>query len=398
MTPLRLALVFAVAILTPISPLRVTLLPVVIAGMLVALRAVASAGERQARSRALTVVVALVMGAVVGKWALILVGLPILVRAVPLRRPTSTGSTASAAWLVPVADASMIALRPVLLVPRIATDLFACSGSTALSFLALLVLASLARPFVGVALVLGGLILVAADPAMGRRRSIASAPTLVLLFLMLSWMAWSGLVAAEFPLPLSPVRLVLVVALVTIPLLFSARRIGGAVAAVGFVVLLSLGPPPVRTAPQSSPLAWLHSGEQHGFHLSPPSRRVTLTVSGSDISDRRPGEVLGTVEGLGMDGNGWKRRIRVGAAADWGAFRPGQIYFTGNPLPARPAGAMEGDGRMSWRRGAGALVVEFPEPVTFVRVRAAEELSAAETLIVDSIEGERDGEKGAGLR
>jgi hypothetical protein len=108
-----------------------------------------------------------------------------------------------------------------------------------------------------------------------------------------------------------------------------------------------------------------------------PDGASALIVSGANVPRLRRGVLLGTIQ----PGN---IAVRIGDAADWGAFRRDQAYGSRNPLPRDPAGTIRGYGYGAWIDGAGR--VALPRGARTIRVIADAHLPPHASLQVEGFE------------
>lgn len=379
--PIHLVLAFAVAAVTPIVPFRASLYPLVLAASLGVLRR-AEEGARSARTF-LYVALALLAAGAAGRWSLPIPGAAVAAVLLAARRGKEEDSgLVTAPWW---GGGSMGGVGVLLFAPGLAVSSVARGALRALPFAILLVSSFFVRPFLGTAFLLAGLCFVAADREQkGGPVALRPVPIMLALVFILLF-AWSGVVAASFPLPVPAVLLGLLVLAIVVPLAGGRRFWGGALAALAFVLFSWVVPESPASGAGGAGIS-LKAGESVILPLDRPAKRFHLVATAADVSWRGPGEPLGTIEALGTEGEGWRRSIRVGDIADWGAFRAEQFFFTRNPLPHRPAGGIRGWGREAMLLGHGRILVEVPENVTVVRVSAREELGAGERLIVEGVE------------
>jgi hypothetical protein len=111
--------------------------------------------------------------------------------------------------------------------------------------------------------------------------------------------------------------------------------------------------------------------------LDVPENARSLIVSGANVAHLRRGAALGSIEPGAI-------AIRIGDAADWGAFRREHAYGARNPLPRDPAGRVRGFGYSTWIDGAGRIAL--PPHARTIHVTAAASLPPNATLQVEGFE------------
>ncbi len=161
-------------------------------------------------------------------------------------------------------------------------------------------------------------------------------PSAMVVAFALVFFAWSGLVARAFP--------------------FFLRRA---------VPELPRHPVTVALKPRES------------LTLEVPENTRSLIVSGANVAELRRGAELGFLEPGAIP-------IRIGDAADWGAFRREQAYGSRNPLPHDFAGRVRGFGYTTWIDGAGRI--PLPSNARTIHVTAAASLPADAALQVEGFE------------
>ncbi|HUO85234.1 MAG TPA: hypothetical protein VM534_08985 [Thermoanaerobaculia bacterium] len=383
--PFHLALALAIALVTPLTPWRGALFPLVLGlSLLVMVRVNLRGGGRWVARPADLALLAIALGAGVaaGRWGALIALTAIFSTLFERRQESPAAPLAAFPLAMPGGFPPLI--RPLLFTPRTLLDVVSGGAREIVPFAILAGGALLARPFVATAFVLSAASLVSLKI---RRKDFAvtrSFPTLLIVFLIIVLFPWSGVVSSLFPLPLPQWQLAAMVAAAAAPLMFAGRFVAGAVGSLLFVVLLVLMPPTGGTR-QNSEVAVLAPGERAVFPLARPARRIRIVTAGANVSERRPGETLGWIEMI-AGGEGWRRPIRIGETADWGAFRGEQSFFTRNVVPEIPAGSISGSGRTAEIRGSGMILVDAPAPVDWIAVRADPGLESDDRLIVEWVE------------
>jgi hypothetical protein len=164
-------------------------------------------------------------------------------------------------------------------------------------------------------------------------RIALTVPSLFVLACMLTFFAWSGVLARGFPYFAHSAR-------------ESPRR---------DVLNLALAP-------------------SRSVVLDVPSDATALIVSGANVARFRRGTLLGTIEPGAIP-------IRIGDGSDWGYMRRDFFYGGHNPLPVRPAGMLRGYGYDAWVDGAG--LVTLPPRARTIRVTADANLPRDGSLQVE---------------
>lgn len=108
-----------------------------------------------------------------------------------------------------------------------------------------------------------------------------------------------------------------------------------------------------------------------------PQGATTLVVSGANVAGLRRGTLLGVIQ----PGN---IAVRIGDAADWGYTRRDHSFGARNPLPRDPAGRIRGHGYAAWLDGAGR--VALPQGTTSIRITADRNLPDGASLQIEGFE------------
>lgn len=321
--------ILIVALLTPADPPRAALLPLLLTACCWFLRG----------GGVLALAAALPLAILGGRWAL-----PIALAAIAMRLLEERGAPRSIRWLF---AAGLVALGAFV------------RPSIAILYLASGVVLSVNRNdsrLPGAALL-----------------GYACAATLLI--------GWSGALIPGFPVPITPLQLALAGGLLLLMLIPDGRLVA-IPAAVLFVVAISSFEPRL---PERHPVeVSLAAGEPLEIPIR-HVRGVDLVISGANISELPRGSALGTIEVLTEHGGGFRRDVRVGDVADWGAFREGHRFRTRNPLPQSIA-AIHGSGVNAYPSGAGVLHLSTPEKIALIRVTADRSLPPNARLQVESFE------------
>ncbi|HEY0593468.1 MAG TPA: hypothetical protein VGF40_16975, partial [Thermoanaerobaculia bacterium] len=165
----------------------------------------------------------------------------------------------------------------------------------------------------------------------------------------------------------------------------TAGAIAASVIAAGaFVALVALIPrEPYHVEPVGIAVG---AGESFVLDAPLPSRAIDVVVSGANVSGLPAGTRIGTLQVVDAAGEAFARPIEVGDLADWGAFRPGDLFRTRNPLPRRPGWTIAGEGRDAALRGEGRLAVRVDRPIRRMIVAAAPSLPPDARLQIERME------------
>jgi len=112
-----------------------------------------------------------------------------------------------------------------------------------------------------------------------------------------------------------------------------------------------------------------------------PDDGVALILSGANMARLRPGTVVGRIHSAGGSGGS---SIRVGELADWGYARRDQWWKSTNVVPRRPAGIVREYGYDGWVDGAGWI--PLPRHAGRVTISCDPHLPAEARLQVEAIE------------
>ncbi len=388
---LPLFLVSALALVTPLAPWDAALVPVAIAMGLGFQGAERRSPFFVLRSPRLLgfVIATLLVALIVGRWMLVAVAIVIVSRVVASMRRTGDGPAQpvpTPAFAFPLtASRAGAAIAAAGFAPG--AFLAAADGWQRVAAALLFALSLVARPQPALILGLFALLVLAAAERRrddGRDGRAPWAVTGALLFCAVALSAWSGAAAAAFPLFVARELWVPFAVVCAIALLLPQPRIAallGAAAFVGFIVLmpeepLHVEPVGVAVAPGAS------------FVLEPPleSRAIDVVISGANIAGLGEGSVLGNLDVIDAAGEAFARPIRAGDAADWGAFRSGDLFRTLNPLPRRPGWTIRGAGREAALHGEGRLRIRLDRPIGRMIVTAAIELPADARLQIERME------------
>jgi hypothetical protein len=366
---LSAGLVCLIALSIPAEPARLAIVPWVAAGTArLTLRVTAAVGAAT-----------LVAAAVAGNWLILTVSL-VLLSAIIAGHFTSLEPAEKPAFLPAFGalGASLEKLVPV--VPFFPAVFARGSGGLLLApFFTAVVLAVVLRPPLAIPILAFGMLPVL--PRIGETLPRTTVlPTLVLLFAGLVWFPWSGAVMARPPAPL-PSLLLLAVALIA--LLAAVMRAWSGVAAAALVIALavfSIPPEAGRVRIDQT----LGAGESASIRAPENDGKLRVRIGLANMADARGGVPVATISVVDRSGRGWSRTVATGEVADWGAFRPEQLWGSWNSLPRTP-GEIEGVGLRAWIRGSGAVPVAAPEAIAWVLVTASEELADTAAIVIEEI-------------
>lgn len=199
----------------------------------------------------------------------------------------------------------------------------------------------------------------------------------------LVFFAWSGALARTFPLPVSALAAAALVIMLSAAVM---RRLTPPVsAAVAAAALLFITTIPRHPLSDGRSETALRAGASAGVPLAAESASAHVLLSATNFTAIAPERVVAHVEWVERDGRGYRQEVRAAQLADWGAFRRSASFRSLNALPPLPAGMFNGVGRDSWMRGTGAIRIRGAKPIELVRVRAAHDLPAAATLILEKV-------------
>lgn len=370
-----LALVAAVGVATPLVPWRASLVPLVIAAAVVVFR----------NSSWRNVVIAAVVGVVAGKWGLVMVLVPAAFsylarryglddRAAPLAAPSpSRGALAGI-------------VRVFAVDPGAAVEMWAGGVALVGSVGGLAVVGSFLRPALAMRFALAALVLISAAVPSREDNARATVPV-AFLAIALAMLAWSGVTAAVFPLPLGVVPVVAVALIASTALAgrysVFAGLVAGALFLAGVVMLPSMV---LKGSPVRGPRGTLlGAGDVLVARSSTGGGAVSLVAAGVDTAGLGPKEILGWMEILGGDGTGYRRAIRAAEVADWAALRAPVAFTSNNGIPRDPVGGVEGTGRGAFIRGSGLVTIRIGEPIVGVRIIGAKSLGSKGRIEVESV-------------
>lgn len=370
-----LALVAAVGVATPLTPWRASLVPLVIAAAVVVFR----------DSSWRNVVIAAVVGLAAGRWGLVMVALPAAFSYFARRYDLDDRAPLMA---VPLPSRGALAgiVRTFVMDPGAAAEIWAGGVALVGSVGGLAVVGSFLRPALAMRFALAALVLIAAAVPSREDNARATVPV-TFLAIALAMLAWSGVTAAVFPLPLGviPVVAVALVASTALAGRYSvfAGLVAGAMFVAGIVMLPSMA---LKGSPVQGPGGTLlGTGEALVTRSSTGARSVSVVAAGVDTAELGPKEILGWLEILGRDGKGYRRAIRADDVADWGALRSPVAFTSNNGIPRNPVGGVEGTGRGAFIRGSGLVTVEIGEPIVGVRIVGAKGLGSEGRIEVESV-------------
>jgi hypothetical protein len=370
---LTAGLVCLVALSIPAEPARLAIVPWVAAGTArLTLRVTAAVG-----------VATLVAAAVGGNWLILTVAL-VLLTAIIAGHFTSLEPAEKPAFLPAFGaiGASLEKLVPV--VPFFPAIFTRGSGGLLLAPLfTAVVLAVVLRPPLAIPILAFGMLPVLPRIGESLPRTVLL-PTLVFLFAGLVWFPWSGAVVARPPAPL-PVLLLLAIAMIA--LLAAVMRSWSGVVAAALVIALawfSFSPEVGQRGERLRIDQALGAGESASIRAPENDGSLRLRIGLANMADAKGGDRVATVSVLDRSGQAWRRTVDTGEVADWGAFRPEQLWGSWSSLPEAP-GEIEGVGLRAWIRGSGTVRVAAPEAIEWLLVTASGELADAAQIVVEEI-------------
>ncbi|HYM60911.1 MAG TPA: hypothetical protein VEZ11_08460 [Thermoanaerobaculia bacterium] len=402
LTPLGMAIVIAIALVTPVHPGRAIAYPFALASIAMLWRKDDNRPERRAGPFGLLLreplslsALALSLGLAGGPWLFAITAIAVAVHWIgpAIRRRVERASPAISLPLRRASSFVMLA-RSALFAPWLAADL-ARADATAACVALILITGAFARSPVAPLYVLAATVVAlargtsrGAEPGVARVRSYAvatlSAPSIVIAVLFIAMFPWSGAVARAFPLPLT------LAALIALMLLASAGRLAPAIGAVGALAFLfnaNLILP--DTAPIEGTrqlLGWaLSSSQTIDVPLPPHTRTATLVVSGANFSPLPPGTPVGTVEMIDRHGRCTSRQLTIGDVVDWGFMRREHAFLSRNSLPRRPVWQFNGYGASAWLGGQSLVTLRGLDDLASLRVAAAPSLPPPSRLQIDSV-------------
>ena len=380
--PVLLAVVLLVAAATPIHPVRASLFPLVLAALVWWLRSPSHLGA----------ILALGAGFAAGKWAFLLVAVPLVSETIVSRSNRREGvvSTLSTIPFRFQKAGLAVALRSILVVPGAVPALARASSSTMVAALVMIGIGVTLRPWLATAWMLGAIVVILSRAALGGRDPFGQV-TVVITLAVLILFSWSGVIVSFFPLPVSTPAVVAVVLIASFPAVIPLPRIGGVVVASAFFVLAGgLGTFTTEGWTDGERVeARVGAGESVAIAAPAGHRAVDLLLTGINLVDASAGVEIASVEILGRDGRAWRRPVWIGDVADWGAFRPGTGFATWNPVPRRHTGIPEGYAASSWIRGGGFVRVAIEGEIAIVVVAGSGELGQTGGVVVERVRFER---------
>lgn len=325
-------IVVAAGLVTPLSPFRASLFPLLLAMVLSLVR---TGSLRWLGAGAIVALVA-------GKWAMLLVALS---AAAPLWiRWRQLGNSAVA--LPPQHPAWPALARALIFSPATVLDAFLASRGTLISAALLAVVAVFLRPALTLLYLIAAIsVLLPIHPSATRQRQALPSGIFAAMWVIL--FAWSGILAPAFPVPWNAA-----------PEELRTQPVGHALAAGQSSVIL----PGVRTP------------------------TLFVVVFGSNVSHLRPGTSVGRIDFAGASGRGFVRELTMTDLADWGAFRSGHFFATRNRVPRDARILLSGYGAEAFAASFARIELRLNEPIESIRVSAAPSLPAAARLELRQLE------------
>lgn len=375
-----LALSIVIGLVTPSFPFAAALYPLVLALLGVAIRTIVREELGDGLDRMLLYAAAggaIFISVMGGRWLVWITVATLLAAVISRHRSRAVALVpilAGGALIPSRLFATLASLRAWSVAPFVVSGAVS-SSSIRLVSAALAVLAIVSRPTMAPLIALALAVFSAVVP----RPSRLHGATTVFAILIIGLLAWSGVPARLFPLPLGLAALALIAAAAV------TGRFAVVLAAAG-LTLVSITPvspnaPGGRVEPVGIALA---PGESFRLDGDAPA---AVIVSGANVAHLRGGTLLGQTTVVDPRGNQTKRNIRVGDASDWGFLRQRLYFYSRNPRPRELRGRLIGYGYEAFVTGGGRVPIDAkPARGTTVRVTAAASLPATARLQIDALE------------
>ncbi len=373
-----LALGVVIGIVTPSFPFAACLYPLVLALLGLVMRTIVREASGEVLDRPLLFAAAsgaIILSVAGGRWLLWIVAATLVAAIISRSRSRAVAlvPALAAAGLIPSRlYASIASLRVWTVAP-----FFAIGGGTSAPIVlvsaTLAVLAIVSRPTLAPLVALAVAVFGALLPRPSRLEGAAP----VFAILIVALLAWSGVPARFFPLPLGVAALALIAATAL------SGRFAVVVAAVG-VALVSIEPlfPNALDSVDAVGVA-LAPGASFRFEGQAPA---AVIVSGANIAHLRSGTLLGQMAVVDRRGQETKRDITVGDASDWGFLRQRLYFYSHNPLPRDPRGRLIGYGYDAFVTGGGRVAIGPTARGATARITAAASLPRTARLQIDALE------------
>jgi hypothetical protein len=373
-----LALGVVIGIVTPPFPFAACLYPLVLALLGLVMRTIVREASGEVLDRPLLFAAAsgaIILSVVGGRWLLWIVAATLVAAIISRYRSRAVAlvPALAAAGLIPSRlYASLASLRAWTVAPFFATG-GGTSAPIVLVSASLGVLAIVSRPTLAPLVALPVAVYGALLPRPSRLEGAAP----VFAILIVALLAWSGVPARVFPLPLGVAALALIAATAL------SGRFAVVVAAVG-VALVSIEPllPNALDRVEAVGIA-LAPGASFRFEGQAPA---AVIVSGANIAHLRSGTLLGQMAVVDRRGRETKRDITVGDASDWGFLRQRLYFYSHNPLPRDPRGRLIGYGYDAFVTGGGRVAIGPAARGATARITAAASLPRTARLQIDALE------------
>jgi hypothetical protein len=367
-----LPLIIAAGLVTPLVPLRASLFPLLLAILILSVR-----------SNSLTALAcAAVLAVVAGKWAMLLVAigaLPVLILSIQARN-VLTGRPMLA--IPPIARSWPVAVRFFSFAPSLALDVFAAGRGVAIAAMLILALSVALRPALATLYLVAAALLVLPAQASPTRQRLAIVSAWFAAFWLVLF-SWGGALPPAFPLPAPLLTVMGLSALVAVPLFIRPNWLAGAITAAFFLALLGFRPSmdqefqPIDQA--------LRPGESLVISPQRGVTKLSLVMSGANVSALPPGANLGLVELVDEAGRGYRRDITLGEVADWGAFRPGHFFVTQNAVPDEVP-RIAGFGSSAFLAGLSRISLQLQGSISTLRVTVSDSLPQNAVLQLHRLE------------
>lgn len=373
-----LALGVVIGIVTPSFPFAASLYPLVLALLGLVMRTIVREASGEVLDRPLLFAAAsgaIIISVVGGRWLLWIVAATLVAAIISRYRSRAVAlvPALAAAGLIPSRlYASLASLRAWTVAPFFVTG-GGTSAPIVLVSATLAVLAIVSRPTLAPLVALAVAVFGALLPRPSRLEGAAP----VFAILIVALLAWSGVPARFFPLPLGVAALALIAATAL------SGRFAVVVAAVG-VALVSIEPllPNALDRVEAVGIA-LAPGASFRFEGQAPA---AVIVSGANIAHLRSGTLLGRMAVVDRRGQETKRDITVGDASDWGFLRQRLYFYSRNPLPRDPRGRLIGFGYDAFVTGGGRVTIGPTTRGATARITAAASLPRTARLQIDALE------------
>jgi hypothetical protein len=206
-------------------------------------------------------------------------------------------------------------------------------------------------------------------------------PAAVIASLMVAMFAWSGALIAAFPLPISSLAVGVIVIGAAATMFRSAIWATYVLALGALIAALFLSQPgSLKLEPAN---AVLRPGESVNLTPASTGNKATLTISGGNLLELRPGHAVADVDVISVRGRAYRRSLSAGEISDWAGLRQEHWFVSEHGVPSRPIGPLTDYGASSYLIGAGSIEIAAPEMIGLIRVTMRNDLGESATLHVD---------------